>query len=186
MEYLIIIALLAVLLILWVISIQRKLVEMDENVNNAMNQIGIQLSCRFEALTALVDYTKGYNSQESKNLMESIKSRRSVINAYSTPEEVQLQENLIAQVLERIEAVAQQHPEMKNSESYWETWKAVDTYEGMVHTSRLIYNDGVTRLNRAVRMIPINLIAPILGFSTREYLENTQEVADIHHRKNRQ
>ena len=74
----IIIAIIAVILVLWAISVQRKLVVMDENINNAMSQIGVQLSSRFDALTALLDLTKGYAAHESQTLIETIKSRRSV------------------------------------------------------------------------------------------------------------
>ena len=42
-----------VLLVLWAVSCQRKLAVMDENINNAMAQIGVQLSSRFDALSAL-------------------------------------------------------------------------------------------------------------------------------------
>ena len=55
----IIIAVVLVLLVLWVMNTQRTLVAMDENINNAMSQIGVQLSSRFDALTALLDLTKG-------------------------------------------------------------------------------------------------------------------------------
>ena len=41
--------------VIWGIGVQRRLVAMDENVNNAMSQIGVQLSSRFDALTALLD-----------------------------------------------------------------------------------------------------------------------------------
>ena len=34
------------ILVLWFISVQRKLVVMDENINNSMSQIGVQLSSR--------------------------------------------------------------------------------------------------------------------------------------------
>ena len=50
---LIIVAIIVVVLISWIISVQRRLVAMDENINNAMSQIGVQLSSRFDALTAL-------------------------------------------------------------------------------------------------------------------------------------
>ena len=49
--------------------------------------------------------------------------------------------------------------------------KLVVMDEKMIHTSGLIYNDSVTKLNRTVRMIPASLIAGILGFRQREYLE---------------
>ena len=39
----IVIVLVLVLLAGWIISTQRRLVVMDENVNNAMSQIGVQL-----------------------------------------------------------------------------------------------------------------------------------------------
>ena len=52
---LIIVAIIVVVLISWIISVQRRLVAMDENINNAMSQIGVQLSSRFDALTALLD-----------------------------------------------------------------------------------------------------------------------------------
>ena len=80
MPFLIIGALVAILVV-WAISVQRKLVVMDENINNAMSQIGVQLSSRFDALTALLDLTKGYAAHESQTLIETVKSRRSVITA---------------------------------------------------------------------------------------------------------
>ncbi len=48
---------------------------------------------------------------------------------------------------------------------------AVDSYEKMVRTSRLIYNDSVTKLNRDLRMFPTALLAGALGFRPRAYLE---------------
>ena len=62
----IVIVLVLVLLAGWIISTQRRLVVMDENVNNAMSQIGVQLSSRFDALTALLDLAKGYAAHESQ------------------------------------------------------------------------------------------------------------------------
>ena len=56
---------------------------------------------------------------------------------------------------------------------------AVDSYEKMVRTSRLIYNDSVTKLNRSLRMFPASLIAGILGFHQRDYLETVESKADM-------
>lgn len=179
MELFIIIALIAVLLVIWVISTQRRLVVMDENVNNAMSQIGVQLSSRFDALTALLDLTKAYAAHESQALIETIKSRRSVITAKSTPEEVLKQEGVIGEALGRISMVAERYPELKADRSYAKCMDAVDSYEKMVRTSRLIYNDSVTKLNRAIRMVPASLIAGLLGFRQRDYLETVEEKASM-------
>ena len=52
---------------------------------------------------------------------------------------------------------------------------AVDSYEKMVRTSRLIYNDSVTRLNRELRMFPTSLVGGMFGFRQRDYLEAAEE-----------
>ena len=179
MTILIIIVLLVVLLAGWVMSTQRRLVVMDENINNAMSQIGVQLSSRFDALTALLDLAKGYAAHESQTLIETIKSRRSVITAKSTPKDVLQQEGVISEALGRISMVAERYPELKADKGYAKCMDAVDSYEKMVRTSRLIYNDSVTKLNREIRMFPVSLIAGMLGFRQRDYLEAKEEKADM-------
>ena len=179
MTILIIIVLLVVLVAGWVMSTQRRLVVMDENINNAMSQIGVQLSSRFDALTALLDLAKGYAAHESQTLIETIKSRRSVITAKSTPQDVLQQEGVISEALGRISMVAERYPELKADKGYAKCMDAVDSYEKMVRTSRLIYNDSVTKLNREIRMFPVSLIAGMLGFRQRDYLEAREDKADM-------
>ena len=179
MTILIIIVLLVILVAGGVMSTQRRLVVMDENINNAMSQIGVQLSSRFDALTALLDLAKGYAAHESQTLIETIKSRRSVITAKSTPQDVLQQEGVISEALGRISMVAERYPELKADKGYAKCMDAVDSYEKMVRTSRLIYNDSVTKLNREIRMFPVSLIAGMLGFRQRDYLEAREDKADM-------
>ena len=75
--------------------------------------------------------------------------------------------------------MAERYPELKASESYKKCMDAVDSYEKMVRTSRLIYNDSVTKLNRAIRMVPVSLIVGLLGFRARDYLEAEEEKASM-------
>ena len=176
-----IIAILAVVAVIaiWFMSTQRRLVVLDENINNAMSQIGVQLSSRFDALTALLDLTKGYAKHESETLIETIKSRRSVITAKSTPDDVLRQEGVISEALGRIAMVSEQYPELKADKNYLKTMDAVQTFENMVRTSRLIYNDSVTKLNREIRMFPVSMIAGMMGFKHRDYLEEQPAMADM-------
>ena len=55
----------------------------------------------------------------------------------------------------------------------------VNDYEKMVRQSRLIYNDSVTKLNRAIRMFPTSLVAGMLGVTSRDYLEASESKADM-------
>lgn len=173
---LIIIGAVTAILIIWIITVQRRLVVMDENINNAMSQIGVQISSRFDVLSALLDLTKGYAEHESRSLIETMKSHRILITAISTPEDVRKQEEVISESLECISILAEQYPELKTNENYTKCMNAMDSYEKMVRTSRLIYNDSVTKLNREIRMFPTLLIAGVFGFRQREYLESAEAV----------
>lgn len=168
-----------VLIALWAISTQRKLVVLDENISNAMSQIGVQLSSRFDSLTVLLDLAKSYAKHESETLIKTIKSRRIVITAKSTPEDVLRQEGIISEALCRIAMLSEHYPELKANETYITTMDAMQTFENMVRTSRLVYNDSVTKLNREIRMFPSAIIAGVLGFRQRNYLEDQTSKADM-------
>lgn len=170
MEILVIIGLILLLLVLWIISVQRKFAVMDGNIQNAMNQIGVQISSRFDALFAVLDLMKGYAADDIQPLMERAAARRSVITARSAPEEVSEQEQVIEETVKSIRLAAERNPLLCADKNYTKCMDAVECYGRMVYTSRLIYNDSVTKLNSALGMFPTNVIAGILGFHKREYL----------------
>ncbi len=177
MTIIILVAIVAVV-VLWFVSEQRKLVTMDENVNNAMSQIGVQLSSRWDALTALLDLTKGYAEHEYKTISDAIKMRTS-INARSTAKEVNEQENMLVEAMGKIMAVAEAYPELKANENYIKIMDSVNSYEETVRKARLVYNDSVTKLNRAIRMFPTSIAASFLRIDSRDYLEADDKKADM-------
>ncbi len=168
----------ALLLFIWIISVRKTLKIMDENVFNAMSQISIQLSSRWDTLTSLLELTKGYAAHECEALTQIIQERRS-ITVKSTPEDISKQESVIAEVVGRIKTIAENHPELKEDRDYTKTINGVKQYENMLHVSRLIYNDSVSKLNRTIRTFPTFLIAGALGFKKRAYLEVAEENAVI-------
>lgn len=176
--WIIFIAVIVVLIVLWFISVQRKLVAMDENVNNAMSQIGVQLSSRWDALTALLDITKGYAEHEYKTLSDTVKMRRP-ITATSTAAQAKEQDNIITEALTHIMAVAENYPDLKANENYAKLMDSTNEYENMVRKSRLVYNDSVTKLNREIRMFPTSIAAGMLNISKRDYLEEDLRKADM-------
>ena len=166
-------------LVIYAVLVQRRFVAMDENINNAMSQIGVQISSRFDALIALLDITKGYAAEESQILFDTIKLHRSVITAQSTPNDVVAQEGVISEALDRVTMIVEQYPELKTNKNYVKYMNAVDSYEKMMRTSHLIYNDSVSKFNRELRMFPTSLFGRIFGFSQRNYMETAQEKIDM-------
>jgi len=169
MTTIIIIAVIAII-ILWVIGVQRKLVNCDEKCKNAMSQIGVQQSSRWDALTALAELVKSYNEHEY-NTISNVIAQRAKISGTSTASQAQAQENMITEALSHIVAVAEQYPELKANENYGKAMDSVNIYENQVRTSRMVFNDCVTMFNKLVRQIPSSIIAGPLGFREKEYLE---------------
>ena len=167
----IIITVIVVVIVLWIISIQHRLAVLEENIKSAMSQIGMQLWSRFDALTALLDLTKHYTGNECDTLIDTVKLRRRVITAKSKPDDVLIQERIIAETLGRIVLLTEQYPELKANKTYIKTMEAVKIFENMVRTSGLIYNDSVTKFNREIRMFPDSMFAIMMGFQQRDYLE---------------
>lgn len=170
MEISVIVCLLVILLAVWIVSVQKKLAAMDENINHSMNQIGVQISSRFDALLLLLEFTKKYAGYEAQTLTEMVKEKRCVILPTSTPQEVLSQEDVINEVLIRTRSVLEEYPGMAVENEYMKCMDAVECYEKMVQTSRLIYNDSVTKLNRELHIFPTSVLARMLGFKKRDYL----------------
>ncbi len=168
----------AALVVLWFVSAQRRLVNKEELCKNAMSQIGVQQSSRWDALTALAELTKSYNEHEYGTIRDVIAQRANITSA-SSAKEANAQEDMIGSVLGRIIAIAEQYPELKANENYGKTMDSVNLYENQVRTSRMVYNDTVTSYNRLVRQFPDSIAAGILGFAEKEYLQEVKSKAEM-------
>lgn len=169
MTTIIIVAAIAALLVLWVISVQRKLVSRDESVKNALSQIGVQQSSRWDALSALADMVRSYNEHEYNSLKDIISMRRNV-TMDSSAADVDAQEAGIASALRQINVVAEQYPDLKAEAMFGKTMDSVNVYENQVRMSRMVYNDSVTVYNRIIRQFPDSIVASLLHFSAKDYL----------------
>ena len=177
MTAIIIIGVLA-LLVLWVIGVQRKLVEQEEFVKNAMSQIGVQQNSRWDALTALVELVKGYNEHEYNTLKDVIAMRKPITGS-STAADVEAQEAKLGEALKQINLVVERYPELKANENYAKAMDSVNLYENQVRMSRMVYNDTVTKYNKIVRQFPDSVVAGLLKFETKEYLAEPQGKTDM-------
>jgi len=171
-------AALVALIVMWVISVQRRLVSQDELCKNALSQIGVQQASRWDALTALAELTKSYNEHEYNTLRDIIAMRKNITGA-STAAEVEQQEQAIAQALKQINVVVEQYPDLKANENYGKAMDSVNVYENQVRQSRMVFNDTVTTFNRLIRMFPTNIIAGMLGFVEKAYLEVSEQKTEM-------
>ena len=175
MTLIIVIAVIA-LLVVWIVSIQNTLVKSDEVCNNALKQINVQQISRFDALQALVKLTREYSSYEADTLQKIVDARKMSTNP--SVADINANEELLSQIGSKLIAVAEAYPDLKASTNYQETMKSLKEYEENVRLSRMTFNDTVTRYNQQVRVFPASLVAGLLGFAKRDYLEEDKSKKD--------
>ena len=169
MVLIILIAVVAVL-VLWVISVQNKLVKSDEYCNNALKQINVQQISRYDALQALVKLTREYATYEADTLQKVVEARKITSSPAPTAAEINANEEALAEIGAKLIAVAEAYPDLKANQNYQKTMESIEKYEENVRLSRMTYNDTVTRFNQQVRSFPASAIAGMLGFVKRDYL----------------
>ncbi|MBQ6910707.1 MAG: LemA family protein [Bacteroidales bacterium] len=178
MTLIIIIAVIAVL-VLWVISVQNKLVKQDEFCNNAIKQISVQQTSRYDALETAVKIAREENAIEGENYEKIIGMRRPSASVTPTVAEINATETALGSFAARLMAVAEAYPQLKGTEAYQKAMDKYFEYEETVRVSRMTFNDTVTKYNREVRSFPGSVIASMLGFPVREYLADRPEKSDL-------
>lgn len=160
-----------VILVLWGVSVQNKLVKLDEFCANALKQINVQQQSRYDALKSLIKLTREYAEFESSTL-EKVIASRSFANA-SKPDvnAINDNQNLLNEVSSKLFALAEAYPDLKSNQQYMKTMEDLTRYEDNVRLSRMTFNDTVTKFNSTVRMFPASLIASMLHFEVKDYLK---------------
>lgn len=110
--------------------------------------------------------------------MEAIKLRRQ-LSPSSTAADIRAQEAALENAMTSINAVAEAYPELKSNSIYLKTMDSINKYEDTVRISRMVYNDSVTKLNRACRMFPSSIVASMLRFNIRDYLDTPADKTDM-------
>ena len=173
---LIIVIVVVALLVLWVISVQNSLVKSDELCNNALKQIAVQQTSRFDALTAIIKLTREYSAYEADTLQKIVDARK--ITTTPSVNDISANDDLLKQIGTRLFAIAEAYPDLKASQNYQEATKSIKEYEENVRLSRMTFNDTVTKFNQQVRMFPTSVVAGLLGFAKRDYLEEDKSKKD--------
>ena len=165
--------LVVVAVILWFVSTQRELVNLDEKCSNALSQIQVQMNSRWDALLAVAKAATAYAKHESETLIKTIEGRRGV--EMRSAADVNQQQSAFTEVLGKLMGVHEAYPDLKASDLFKETMAQIKGFEENVRMSRMIYNDTATRMNRYVRQWPSSFVASHLHFGLKDYLKIDDE-----------
>lgn len=170
-EIVIIIMLLASLFGAWVLSVWRKLEMQEENIRNALHQTLVQLSAEREALEGLTELLKDVIDAELLQEMRCSLENAQDGGEARQPEWISERQRELLKVQNKIAEISESMQLLQTQETYQKYWKAAKSYEHMVETSGLIYNDSVESYNGMLRKMPDRMAAGICGFHRKKMIE---------------
>lgn len=170
-EIVIIVMLLASLFGAWVLSVWRKLEMQEENIRNALHQTLVQLSAEREALEGLTELLKdGIDAELLQEMRCSLENAQDG-GEVRQPEWISERQRELLKVQNKIAEISEGMPLLQTQETYQKYWKAAKSYEHMVETSGLIYNDSVESYNGMFHKMPDRMAAGICGFHRKKMIE---------------
>jgi len=159
------------------VSINNRLVALDENVSGAWSQVETVLQRRYDLIPNLVATVKGYAAHE-KEILEEVTRLRSQWGAARSVEEKAKAATELEGTLARLLLVAEQYPDLKANQNFRDLQYELAGTENRISVERQRYNDAVRTFNTAVRQFPASLVAGFLGMHPKDaYFESAPAAA---------
>jgi LemA protein len=167
----IILAILAVVVI-FLIVVYNALVRLRNQVDEAWNQISVQLKRRHDLIPNLVNAVKGYMEFEQETLTRVTEARNAAVSAAGQGAAAAGgAENFLTGALRQLFALVENYPDLKANQNVMQLQEELTTTENQIGFARQHYNATVRELNTSIQTFPNVLFAGALGFSERDYFQ---------------
>ena len=171
---LVVLALVAIVVVGYGISIYNGLVRLKHNIEKAWSNINVLLKQRTDELTKLIESVKGYMKHEKTVLTQVTKARTAFMNAKSVKAKAQA-DNMMTSALKTLFAVAESYPKLQANENFMNFQSRVSEIENQIADRREFYNDSVNTYNIRIHQIPYVFIANMLAYKEKELFQVSEK-----------
>lgn len=176
-----IIAGLAILILLgWFVTTWNRLTSLEENAVKSWADIDVILNQRYDMIPNLVNTVKGYAEHEAHIFEEFAKARQAAAGALQEGDVrgVAAAEGVLSGMLPKINMLSEQYPDLKANQNFLQLQNELVSIENQLADRREFYNASSTSFNKAIRMIPSNIVASMKGCTRRELWEVAAHVRE--------
>ena len=164
---------------LFLVFMYNGLVRLRNMVDEAWNQISVQLKRRHDLIPNLVNAVKGYMEFEQTTLTRVVEARNAAVTAQQQGPAGAAQsaqaENFLTSALRQLFALVENYPNLKANENVLSLQEELTTTENQIGFSRQHYNSTVREYNTSIQTFPNALLAGIFGFRGRDYFQIAEE-----------
>ncbi len=173
--------LLAIVVVVYAISVYNGLVRARNGYKNSFAQIDVQLKRRHDLIPNLVETAKAYMKHERETLDAVIQARNGAVTAQTAAaanpgDPAAMQglagaENVLTQTLGRLFALAEAYPDLKANQNMMQLSEELTSTENRVAFARQAYNDAVMNYNNRRETFPSSAVAGMFNFAPAALFE---------------
>src|SRR3989454_1655508 len=156
-----------------------RLVALDQSVNKKWADVQSVYQRRADLIPNLVNTVAGAANFEKSTLTEVTNARASVGRVQLDPskaptdaaqlEQFQAAQGQLSNALSRLLVVVERYPELKANQNFLTLQAQLEGTENRISVERGNFNSAVQNYDVAVRSVPTNLVAGMLGFAPRPF-----------------
>jgi LemA protein len=175
------------IIVLWGISVNNKLVTLEENVSKAWSQVENAYKRRMDLIPQLVNTVQGAANYEKSVLTEVTNARAGVQQTQVDPSQLseeqiaayqKAQDNLTKALANTIKVTVERYPELTATQGFRDLQAQLEGTENRITTERGKFNEAVQAYNTKLRRFPTSLIAGMLGFEKKGYFTAPEEASE--------
>ena len=169
----IVVIIVAVILVIWGVSMYNGLVKLRNNRENAFANIDVQLKQRYDLVPQLVSTVKGYASHE-KDVLEKVTAARAAAMSATTIDEKVAADKAMSSALSGLKVSLEAYPELKANQNFLQLQTELSDIENKLAAARRFFNSATREFNNACEVFPSNILAGMFKFKRAAMYEATE------------
>ena len=173
------------ILIIWFVSINNRLVALKNNRESAFSDIDVQLKQRYDLIPQLLGAVKGYMNHESEVLTRVTEARSRSMQAGTISEKIAAEASLGA-AMNGFNMQIEAYPDLKANSNFMHLQSEIGDIENKLASVRRFFNSATKEYNNGIEQFPSSIIAGMknyktepmfdLGYDQRQTLDKAPEV----------
>ena len=178
MTLILILAAILVFGFIYYISLNNRIVKLEETVENAWSDIDVQLRMRFDLVDNLVETVKWYAKHEKDTFKEVVEAR----NKFATATDIKSKseaDNMLTSSLKSIFALSEAYPELKANENFLSLQTELSDIENKIASARRYFNAATREYNTLIKQFPANVLFHKQPKDYFEWLEEAKKAPKV-------